>query len=279
MARRLSGEKACEKAHSLVFAQNCTLTIEGNVLTVVETFKKDPSGGARKACKGFSDRSRSSMLAYLNKAIFGAVQMVTLTYHENEKDPAVAKGDLRKFHERVRRKYGDLHVVWKLEFQKRGACHFHMIVFDAEIDTVWASVAWAGCIGDPTDKHHLMYGVRVERVISVSAAEAGVIIAYVLKYTAKKESDKDGSDDRFTGRCWGVWGRTQPAVRRQKAILPSAIPIVVSAVVSHVGTYFENPACRGYRIYLGHMGREYSGSVDCDLPDMLDGIFEVKTGE
>lgn len=273
MATKISGKMARREALSLVSAQNCTLTLQGNVLTIVETLQKTPSYGSRKACKGFSDRSRSSMLGYLNKALFRAVQMITLTYHENEKDPAVAKQDLRKFHERIRRKYGPLHIVWKLEFQKRGACHFHMIVFDASIDTVWASVAWAGCVGDEKDRHHLMYGVKVEKVISVDTSEAGVIIAYVLKYTAKKDGETDDTNDKFTGRCWGVWGRTQPAVCRQEAIFPALIPSVVDTVIGYAGTYFENPACRGYKVLLGHMGREYSGDSNDGVLDMLDSVF------
>lgn len=55
---------------------------------------------------------------------------VTLTYHENYTDPAGAKKHLNTWFQRLRRIYGvDLRYFWKMEFQHRGAIHFHLALY------------------------------------------------------------------------------------------------------------------------------------------------------
>lgn len=55
---------------------------------------------------------------------------VTLTYHENFTDTVTAKKHLNAWFQRLRRIYGhDFRYFWKMEFQRRGAIHFHLALY------------------------------------------------------------------------------------------------------------------------------------------------------
>lgn len=54
---------------------------------------------------------------------------VTLTYHRNVTDVATYKADLHKFFVYAVRRWPRFAAIWKLEFQGRGAAHFHLFVW------------------------------------------------------------------------------------------------------------------------------------------------------
>lgn len=103
-------------------------------------------------------------------------------------------------------------AVWKLEFQKRGAPHFHFVMLlDASISRrhflAWLLEAWAGVVnagGADFDKHK-RYGADVVPVYG----GGGGLMGYVSKYLAKEtEGESVPADIREegTGRVWGIWG-------------------------------------------------------------------------
>jgi hypothetical protein len=104
----------------------------------------------------FSEKARNRMayrLATLDwSEVPGILEMLTLTYpRECPLDGLVVKRHLRAFAERYRRRWGVRPVgAWKLEFQKRGAPHFHIyqgrpIGPVAEFQA-WLSLAWANVV-------------------------------------------------------------------------------------------------------------------------------------
>lgn len=56
--------------------------------------------------------------------------MTTLTYRENPSSYEEVRSDFVRFTDRIRAKYGKLEYGWLLEFQLRGAAHFHIFWSD-----------------------------------------------------------------------------------------------------------------------------------------------------
>lgn len=62
--------------------------------------------------------------------------LITLTYKKNIKDIEITNNDFNKFGKRLRNEYGkDISWISVPEFQKRGAVHYHMLVFGLPHET------------------------------------------------------------------------------------------------------------------------------------------------
>lgn len=164
------------------------LEFQGKFVACAIRYEHDakPHRGKRNIVTGFSARSRTRLfdlfhrLEIKRKPIF-----LTLTYGEDYPDAKTAKSHLRALFERIRRKMDDIQVsaIWRMEFQERGAPHFHIIFFDLPfIDKLTWQYWWEEITGHPEPF------TRVERVRSHKQ-----IMAYVSKYVAKLEpSSKTG---------------------------------------------------------------------------------------
>jgi hypothetical protein len=94
-------------------------------------------GGTKGKVKGFSRVSRRNLLrrlASINRTAFNAFKgrllSITLTYPaEYPQDPEVCKGHLKAFRKRLERRYGKFAAFWRLGIQRRGAFHFHLLLF------------------------------------------------------------------------------------------------------------------------------------------------------
>lgn len=83
----------------------------------------------------FSKKSRTRMMQKarkLNKSGLPIPYFITLTYHKNFKDCNRAKQHLNAFFQRWRRRSPETAYFWKMEFQQRGAIHFHIALFIPE---------------------------------------------------------------------------------------------------------------------------------------------------
>jgi hypothetical protein len=96
-------------------------------------------------------------------------------------DAQRAKRDLRAFLKRLYRREGDFPVIWKLEPQRRGAWHFHLIVFYlpyVPLKTIlhhWREVTSEATITE----------VRIEPISSAKKCRS-----YVAKYVGKRVEDR-----------------------------------------------------------------------------------------
>ena len=172
-------------------------------------------GGPRGVVRGFSEGSRRRMVDMMMgvawgglavedpRAVYSRALFVTLTYPGVFPDDwRDVKGDLEGFEMRLRRsRWGFEGVVWKLEYQKRGAAHFHLVVvFRRVVAAVafqeWAGRAWFEVVGSG-DRRHYDHGVHV----TVVHGGARGIMGYLCKYLGKT-----WRADKATGRVWGVWG-------------------------------------------------------------------------
>jgi hypothetical protein len=130
----------------------------------------------------------------------------TLTYPaEWIWDAKLWKRHLKIFSQRFLRRWSTAGFIWKLEFQQRGAPHFHPFVWGIPDDQLrefrhWLSDVWNEIAGDG-DPNHLLAGNSVERMRNPGAA-----IRYVSGYASKTDQTRPGQK---VGRYWGVVGRNQ----------------------------------------------------------------------
>jgi hypothetical protein len=193
-------------------------------------------GGRRGLVNGFSRSSRKRLLELLASLEPGNQQgrvvavFLTLTF-PGVPSPFEAKAFLQTFLKRAGRRFPGASGVWRLEFQRRGSPHFHLMLFGLpfwrkdEVQRVWGEV-----IGE--DRPF----TRIEAVRSWRQC-----IAYAAKYMSKPSefgpaapvsgapsvAEQDGTGDGtgsggfnydayltdsetgeiFTGRVWGVFNR------------------------------------------------------------------------
>lgn len=138
------------------------------------------------------------MLDTLNSVDRGAMEkslFAGLTYPSEFPDVATAKRHLDTWLKRLERRYPRASAVWRLEFQRRGAPHFHLLIFGVPwLDLEWLKRSWYEVVGSG-DVQHLGRGTDVARVRSFRAA-----MAYAAKYMSKS-----CDDGQAAGRVWGVF--------------------------------------------------------------------------
>jgi hypothetical protein len=172
--------------------------------------KRRSGGGVRGGVECFSRGSRLRMLetvARVKRRSLCRALFVTLTYPADFSHDAVEwHNDLEVWWKRVGRRWPSGACVWRLEPQKRGAPHFHLLVFGVRFMAhEWLRDTWSGVVGD-TSADFLSACTSVERVRSVKGAWA-----YVSKYVGKTAPgvwiDPATGECITPGRFWGVKGR------------------------------------------------------------------------
>jgi hypothetical protein len=125
--------------------------------------------------------------------------LVTLTYPEVFPDCSTARGHRAALEKRIKRRWSDACIIWRLELQKRGAPHFHLMILGVDwIPCQWLSQAWYEVVGSG-DPKHLKSGTNVQRARNEYAASK-----YLEKAILERYLSKSGQDDDVDGRSWGV---------------------------------------------------------------------------
>jgi hypothetical protein len=137
-----------------------------------------PGGGRRGAVLTFSKASRRRMLRKLARLDARRPVFVTLTYPAEYPHPMIAKKHLAAFLKRIKRRLPDASAIWRMELQKRGAPHFHLIFFGLPFVSHATLVSWWQEIIGVIDSVTVF--VRIE----VIRSKRGVM-AYASKYMAK----------------------------------------------------------------------------------------------
>lgn len=164
---------------------------------------------ARSAITRFSKSSGMRMRRYLRGCDAEYKTMVTLTYPStfptNGKE---SKEHLRRFIQELRRNEARKHpddterfsVFWFLEFQKRGAPHYHLFT-TCFVPWSWVATTWYKIVGSE-NIYHLKAGTRTE---SLKKGRGGTI-SYASKYAVKMEQKTVPEEFENVGRFWGVTG-------------------------------------------------------------------------
>jgi hypothetical protein len=161
----------------------------------------------------------------------GVPAMVTLTYpgewQSVAPDAATCRGHVDKLKRRYLKAWGrPLVGVWKREFQRRGAPHYHILMVPPrgvvgrrkESFRDWLSRSWAEIVGhtDPVERaNHLVAGTGVDYAEGMRARDPKRLAVYFSKhgvYSAKEyQNEAPGAwvAAGSVGRFWGVWGLEQ----------------------------------------------------------------------
>lgn len=159
-------------------------------------------GGKRKRVTGFSREARNRARNFLGTVDRRVLPLlVTLTYPGSfDRDPATWKRHLDTVWKRVERAYGEASCVWVLEFQKRSAPHYHLLVWGIS-DVVefrrFLSEAWYEVVGS-TDERHFRAGTQVVR-----ARSSGAVTGYIASYIGKADQKNLPEGYEGVGRWWG----------------------------------------------------------------------------
>jgi len=139
-------------------------------------YKRPYTGGIRSRIRAFSAKSRVRLMRFMARLKMHGVRatFMTLTfrgYPSNE----VAKIALHAFLQRVIRKFPQASAVWRVEYQKRGSLHFHLLWFNLPYwDWKEVLAAWKACSRQSI--------ARID--IQLIKSRKGVMY-YVSKYIAK----------------------------------------------------------------------------------------------
>ena len=153
--------------------------VQGDVvrLQTTSTTPKYSPKSIRGKVTVFSRKSRRRLLEFFARTAHTNTPRVflTLTYPSNMNDAATGKAHLRAFLERVRRRYPKASAIWRIEYQKRGAVHFHLVFFNLpywKADTI--RLVWGEIIGEDNPR------IKIETI----RTKRGTTY-YVSKYIAK----------------------------------------------------------------------------------------------
>jgi len=196
------------------------LTVTGGVTRrkfVGRRYTPEPPRAKRGRVRGFSKKSRKRFLSLVNSLDVGMLDrsvFVTLTYGADwSRDGRVWKEHLDEFLRLLQREIGKKCVVWKLEYQRRGAPHFHLVVVDALfIPHGWIADTWERVIDLPDEDR----GASTH-VCKVKGGRNALF--YVAGYLGKQSFVPDGATN--TGRVWGVRNKKQAVgPRREYRLTP-----------------------------------------------------------
>jgi len=179
------------RKRDVIIGRHCVKNIE-----LRRTIRENPNEASKRGeIKQFSRKS-VQRLKILSRNIFDLTSMITVTYpNKFSSNGRVIKRHLFNL-KRWLRRHGLNRGLWILEFQKRGAPHFHIIV-NGFIDKKKLSEAWYKIVGSG-DKKHLRAGTNVGR-IRLKRGLANYISAYASK-AYQKQVPENYSD---VGRFWG----------------------------------------------------------------------------
>lgn len=200
-----------DSTHVSISCQNHLLLI--NPVTLGNYSQRLQSGLVeRKAIKKFSASSACRMRRYLRTCRAEYNVFITLTYpYKFPLDGAESKEHLRRFMQELKRYvkrndigqvegYSEFSAFWFLEFQERGAIHYHIFA-NHFIDKDWIARTWYRIV-NTEDPRHLHAGTSVEKI---KAGRSGAC-AYASKYAAKSEQKTVPDFLANVGRFWGVCG-------------------------------------------------------------------------
>lgn len=214
--------------------QTLKMTFRGRFIkaqVITKNKQTNAKRSKRSVITDFSPASRGRLFDLFNQLEMDKrATFITLTYPTIYVSEHEAKKHLRAFIKRINRKFTSVDVtgIWRMEFQERGAIHFHLVLFKLPfihketIAAIWAQVT-----------HTYRPFTRIEGIDSPKK-----MINYVAKYVGKvNPSVLDGFNSltylaayqsthgEKIGRCWGYINKKE---------LPFAPEVVLELAYDYV---------------------------------------------
>jgi hypothetical protein len=219
--------------------------------------------GIRGKIRGFSRVSRRNLLRVfgsINRTAFrafkGRVISATLTYPtEFPEDPEACKKHLEAFLKRLKREYGDFAMFWRMGIQKRGAWHFHLLLFvppstgstgstfigSLKQIRCFIASSWYEVCGEISEGH-LLKGTYVEEIRTWRKATS-----YAEKYMAKEEQFPEGTE---TGRIWGVWNKKFLPIQWKTVKISLKDAFIIRRIYRRLAKRKSSGSLRGMTIFV-----------------------------
>ena len=196
------------------------LEAQGRLLKVTATLDDDEirrGGGDRGNVTEFSSQSRLRLFRLIarlkapeSKGYRSKVSFVTLTT-QAILHPRVFKLYLFRLFRRLRKRFPSTAVIWRLEYQQRGAPHVHCILYNAPyIDKVKLQSVWGDIVGEeqPFTRIELVRAYKnlmkyVGKYVGKTSAEGGF---NSVTYSNQVEN-LSARELESAGRVWGVYNR------------------------------------------------------------------------
>lgn len=222
--------------HSALFPSGKWVRVSacGNLFRVQTRFvNKSPKIDSRRGVvSSFSSKSRKRLIDILLSVDLRKEQkncpitFITLTYPQDHVDPVESKRHLSMFLRSMRRRFPGASGVWRMEFQRRGSVHYHLLVFNlpfwryALLNEVWSRIigspeyvrteikamrSWRGVASYASKYVAKCDSERSERATPKRASEASASEAGGSLVYDPYLSDSSGVDS--VGRFWGVFNR------------------------------------------------------------------------
>jgi len=241
------------------------IRISGELLFVYSTARGNPdidhcARKSRAAISQFSPGTGVRMSRYLRECTSVYRYMHTLTYPSVfPQDGSIVKNHLRRYcqelsREAKRRGLIQFSVFWFLEFQSRGAPHFHLFT-TSFFSYKRCALIWYAIV-DSGDSKHLKAGVRVE---TIKKGRSG-IISYARKYARKQEQKVVPAFFENVGRFWGVHGIKNRVSAGTTFFVDSCLKPMISLekthVIGEISRFLNSGGLRllksshGFRLYL-----------------------------
>jgi len=175
-------------------------------------YREEIGGGKRGEIREFSSASRRRLMGLMAQIDRTQCKrrplFITLTYPDKYPTSArVYKSHLRRFLARFNRRYPHVPIIWRLEFQERGAPHYHLMVFTPWfISWRWVAGAWYEAT-DKADVYTLLAGTETRAVRTWRG-----VMFYAAKYMSKTTRLPATS---APGRLWGCHNRADLPIRLQ----------------------------------------------------------------
>lgn len=177
--------------------------------------------GNRGAIKALSPDARKRFKLHLRNIREGSLNLfVTLTYGaEYPTDGKIVKKHLKSMRDWMA-KQGVSKGVWFLEFQKRGAPHFHFFVeANHSLTSLKVATAWARRIKNylPTEESRRKLiavhqgQVKNGRPCVEPVKKPHALSYYGTKYATKSHQKEVPDEYQNVGRFWGYWGDAKPS--------------------------------------------------------------------
>lgn len=177
-------------------------------------------GAVRGIVTGWSERSQYRLGLAVAMIEWPSTPLVflTLTYPRHfEADPKVWKEHLRRYQIAWARRWGTPRGLWAMEFQRRGAPHFHLAVVQPPAVKVallrrWSAHVWYELAGHG-DERHLKQHMKPDHCKRADGPRG--LIGYLRRELGKERQKSlpewlaepvGGAPARGAGRWWGIWG-------------------------------------------------------------------------
>lgn len=203
-----------------------------------------PDASKRGVITGWSAKSRARMVERLCDLDYSVLfddpsrllAMLTLTYPGDWLRVApsgrAVKNHLKRLRQRYERAYGEpLIAVWKLEFQRRGAPHVHLLIrpphqlVDGRNFRDWVSRTWADVVGHPDPdeyERHVRAGTGLDFNEGLKASDPRRVAVYFTKHGAFQAKEYQHcvpaewqEPGKGPGRFWGYWGLSPKVATRK----------------------------------------------------------------